>query len=52
MKDYVELTKPRITLLVLICTAVGYRFGCDASFHLTYLAHALFGTGLLASGCE
>jgi len=50
MKDYLELTKPRITLLILICTAVGYWFGCGASFHWTYLAHALLGTALLASG--
>ena len=50
MRDYVELTKPRITLLILICTAVGYWFGCGASFHWTILAHALLGTALLASG--
>src|SRR6185503_20476794 len=50
MRDYVELTKPRITLLILICTAVGYWFGCGASFHGTILAHALLGTALLASG--
>jgi len=50
MKDYLELTKPRITLLILICTAVGYWFGCGASFRWTILAHALLGTALLASG--
>ena len=50
MRDYVELTKPRITLLILICTAVGYWFGCGASFHGTILVHALLGTALLASG--
>src|SRR5215813_12158205 len=50
MRDYLELTKPRITLLILICTAVGYWFGCGASFHWTVLAHALLGTALLASG--
>src|SRR5579884_1431748 len=50
MRDYVELTKPRITLLILICTAVGYWFGCGASFHSSVLAHALLGTALLASG--
>ena len=50
MRDYLELTKPRITLLILICTAVGYWFGCGASFHWTTLAHALLGTALLASG--
>ena len=50
MRDYLELTKPRITLLILICTAVGYWFGCGASFRWTILAHALLGTALLASG--
>ena len=50
MRDYVELTKPRITLLILICVAVGYWFGCGASFHWTILAYSLFGTALLASG--
>ncbi|MBV9770529.1 MAG: protoheme IX farnesyltransferase [Bryobacterales bacterium] len=50
MGDYLELTKPRITLLILICTAVGYWFGCGSSFHWAILAHALLGTALLASG--
>jgi protoheme IX farnesyltransferase len=50
MRDYLELTKPRITLLILICTAVGYAFGCRSSFHGPILLHALLGTALLASG--
>lgn len=50
MKDYLELTKPRITLLILVCMAVGYWFGCGVSFHWRVLAHALLGTALLASG--
>ena len=50
MRDYLELTKPRITLLILICTAVGYWFGCGFSFHWAILGHALLGTALLASG--
>jgi protoheme IX farnesyltransferase len=50
MRDYLELTKPRITLLILICTAVGYFLGCGPSFHWTILLHALLGTALLASG--
>jgi protoheme IX farnesyltransferase len=50
MRDYLELTKPRITLLILICTAVGYWFGCRSSFHISILVHALLGTALLASG--
>lgn len=50
LRDYVELTKPRITLLILVCTAVGYWFASGASFHWMTLAHALLGTALLASG--
>ena len=50
MRDYLELTKPRITLLILVCAAVGYWFGCGASFHGAILANALLGTALLASG--
>ena len=49
-RDYFELTKPRITMLILVCAAVGYWFGCGASFHWPILAHALLGTALLASG--
>ena len=50
MRDFLELTKPRITILILICTAVGYFFGCRGLFHLSVLVHTLFGTALMASG--
>jgi protoheme IX farnesyltransferase len=50
MRDYLELTKPRITVLILISAAVGYSFGCRASFHLLILLHVLLGTALMASG--
>jgi protoheme IX farnesyltransferase len=50
LRDYLELTKPRITVLILVCTAVGYWFGCGSSLRFLVLAHALFGTALLASG--
>lgn len=50
LRDYLELTKPRITLLILVCAAVGYWFGCGTSFHWLILVHALLGTTLLASG--
>src|ERR1700730_6917180 len=50
MRDFLELTKPRITALILICTAVGYLFGCRAALHLLTLLHALLGTALMASG--
>ncbi len=50
MRDYLELTKPRITALILISTAVGYSFGYRISFHPLMLLYVLLGTALLASG--
>ena len=59
MRDYIELTKPRITWLILMSTAIGYFFGMPGaptwwaflqSIHLLPLLHTIVGTGLLASG--
>jgi protoheme IX farnesyltransferase len=50
MRDFLELTKPRITVLILICTAVGYFFGAPNSWRLSLLVHVLLGTALMASG--
>jgi heme o synthase len=50
LRDYLELTKPRITILILICAAVGYAFGAGNSLQWLTLAHALIGAALLASG--
>jgi protoheme IX farnesyltransferase len=52
MRQYIELTKPRITWLILMSTGVGYFFGLDrqASFNWALLIHTLVGTGLIASG--
>ena len=50
MRDFLELTKPRITLMILICTGVGYYFGSANSLHIATLFHALLGTALMASG--
>lgn len=50
MKDYLELTKPRITWLIVMSTAVGYYFGHSGSWSLWAVIHALIGTGLIASG--
>jgi protoheme IX farnesyltransferase len=49
MRDYLELTKPRITTLIVICAAVGYVFG-RGSLHVAAFVHVLLGTALLASG--
>jgi heme o synthase len=50
MKDYIELTKPRITWLILMCTGIGFYFGAGPDWSVLVLLHALIGTGLLASG--
>lgn len=51
VRDYVDLTKPRITWLILMSTAIGYYFGRVAgAFSFGALLHAVLGTGLVASG--
>jgi len=48
----VELTKPRITFLVLITTMVGFYMGSADGFRLLLLFHTILGTGLVASGAS
>jgi protoheme IX farnesyltransferase len=54
MNDYIALTKPRITWLILMSTAVGYFFGLPEGLHgpiqWMMLFHTIVGTGLIASG--
>jgi protoheme IX farnesyltransferase len=50
--DLLELTKPRITGLVLITAAVGYAVGTGASFEAARFLLFMFGTGLLCSGAS
>lgn len=52
LRHYIELTKPRITWLILMSTGVGYFFGLDRSapFNWALLLHTLVGTALIASG--
>jgi protoheme IX farnesyltransferase len=50
MKEYLALTKPRITWLILMSTGIGYFFGSKGGWHFLTLFHTLLGTGLLASG--
>jgi heme o synthase len=52
MRDYLKLTQPGITALIVICVAVGYWFSCRVAFQTTILTHALLGTALLASGAS
>jgi protoheme IX farnesyltransferase len=52
MRDYIELTKPRITWLILMSCAIGYYFGLSRGQLTEWwpLLHTIAGTGLLASG--
>lgn len=50
LKEYVRLTKPRISLLIVISTAVGYCYGAGSTFNFLTFLHALIGTTLLSSG--
>lgn len=59
MREYIELTKPRITWLILMSTGIGYFFGLPGAaswleflkaIPLLTLFHTVLGTGLIASG--
>ncbi len=50
MKDYIELTKPRITWLIAMSTAIGYYFGHTGSWSLWAVVNTMMGTALIASG--
>ena len=52
LADFMELTKPRITLLVLITTLVGFYMGSRDGLNLLLLAHTILGTALVASGAS
>ncbi len=48
--DFVELGKPRLMLMVLVTTGVGYYMGAESWDAITGLAPLLLGTALSASG--
>ena len=48
--DFAELVKARLTLLVLLTTAVGFYLGSAGSINYVALFHAVFGTALAAAG--
>lgn len=47
---YLTLTKPDVSLLVLMTTAAGYYMGARGPVDWLRLAHAVFGTMLIAAG--
>src|SRR5262249_1557002 len=48
--DLVELVKARLTLLVLLTTAVGFYLGAEGPINYTAAWHTVFGTALAAAG--
>ncbi len=50
LADYLELTKPRVTSLVLVTTAAGFYLGSRGGVDGLRLLHALLGTMLVAAG--
>lgn len=50
LSDHLELTKPRVTMLVLTTTVVGFYLGSAGPMDLALLLHTLIGTALSASG--
>lgn len=47
---YLELTKPRITSLIVLTSAAGFVLGSRAAVNYVTLAHAMVGIALLSSG--
>jgi protoheme IX farnesyltransferase len=52
LADYVELTKPRITFMVVVSAAAGFYLGVEQSLTLLTMLHCLIGTALVASGAS
>ena len=50
LADFAELIKARLTLLVLVTTAVGFYLGATGPISYRALFHAVFGTALAAAG--
>lgn len=50
MKNYIELTKPRVTWLILMSTGVGFWFGICGRVNWLSLLWVMVGTALIASG--
>ena len=47
---YLELTKPRITFLIVLTSAAGFVLGSRGAVNYALLAHAVIGIALLSSG--
>ncbi len=47
---YIELTKPRITFLIVLTSAAGFVLGARGAVNYAVLTHAMLGIALLSSG--
>lgn len=50
LSAYLELTKPRITFLIVLTSAAGFCLGAVGSINYLLLTHAMIGIALLSSG--
>src|SRR5712691_10370459 len=50
IRDLVELVKARLTLLVLLTTAVGFYLGAEGPINFAALLNTVFGTAAAAAG--
>jgi protoheme IX farnesyltransferase len=50
IRDLVELVKARLTLLVLLTTAVGFYLGAEGAINFAALSYTVFGTAAAAAG--
>lgn len=50
--DYIELTKPRVAVLVLFTVGAGVLLAGGRAFPLVILLHTVFGTALVAAGAS
>ena len=50
--DFLELTKPRISLMVVLTTAAGFLLAASRPLDWVLFWHALLGTALVASGAS
>src|ERR1700747_1434335 len=50
VRDLIELVKARLTLLVLLTTAVGFYLGAEGPINWTALVQVVLGTAAAAAG--
>jgi protoheme IX farnesyltransferase len=50
LADYLELTKPGVTSLILFSTLVGFYLGSPETIQYLLLAHVILGTAMVAGG--